>query len=183
MQSTRYDVQYCGRLDHASGNTANKSGTTVEETDVLPWQLLEPTRPDLTTIAKKYALSVAEASIGLTEEGAAEEKRVETWRNGTINKNWPIAEAVKPENWEMIAVVYAQAVVFATEVTALWSQTDPYSHMDKIPFNHDIAADNSYFQVSPSASRLEDVFFAHMCESDPNRRVCGGVPNGFGSET
>jgi len=184
MQSTRYDVRFCGRLDNTSSDTANKQGATREESEILPWHMLAPTRPDLTAIAKKYALSVAEATIGLTEEGAAEEKWVETWRHETINRPWPLADAVKPENWEKVVVVFAQALVFATEVAALWSQTDPYSHLDKIPFDHDIAANKSYFQVGRWRAREGiSISLTDTGGFDLIDRACGGALKESGSET
>ncbi|KAH8090629.1 hypothetical protein HD553DRAFT_302931 [Filobasidium floriforme] len=146
MQSTQYSLRYCGRLDQVSGEGPHKTTATLNETEILPWHMYSPTRPELGAVAKKYALSVAEASITLNNGESAEEKRVKSWRRETIQRAWPIAEAIKPDNWERMVTIYTEALVLANEMSMLWSQTDPYSHMDNIPFKHDFLADKSYFQ-------------------------------------
>ena len=181
LQSTRYEVRFCGHLDPEDTNRTRASTGMVDENDVLPWHFLAAKLPELAAIVQKYNLAIAEATISLKPGESAEEKRVETWRKGTTGRIWPIAEATRPENWEQIAVVYAQAVCFAMELSTVWCQTDGYQGQDDIA-THSVAEQTTYFQVSASVGivglgkSLIDI--ACLCT-----RASGGVRNGFGGET
>jgi len=186
MQSTQYSLRYCGRLDQVSGEGPHKTTATLNETEILPWHMYSPTRPELGAVAKKYALSVAEASITLNNGESAEEKRVKSWRRETIQRAWPIAEAIKPDNWERMVTIYTEALVLANEMSMLWSQTDPYSHMDNIPFKHDFLADKSYFQVRlccPLREPRGDTMTSLTHNDLMMIRACGGEPNESGWAT